>query len=151
MKKIVWILFLVMFTFARKSQTPPIVIKVYGDGKPVANAIVFGRLYTPGYDNCSSNMNNLGRTNSNGELIISHEKNSTFYLRLKKQARCKENGFKSVLASPNNATGETGVNIKVSASGYKTSSADQIFYGSKHKMYGYLYDPLNIVIMLDKN
>lgn len=151
MKKIFLLLFMVSLIFGRKFQTPPIIIKVYGDGKPIMNAMVFGRLYTPGYDKCSSNMNNFGKTNSSGIIKISHDKKSSFYLKLKKQARCKGNGFKSVLNSPNYGTGETGVKLKVSASGYKTANVDQVFYGSKNDMWGYLYDPLEVIVMLDKN
>lgn len=145
MKKV--LLMILLTVFAVSAKKPPITIKILGDGKPVANALVYGRFFVPDYDNCSNPLVEWGRTDSKGILVMSVKKNRAFYWELCKACKCKDNGYKSGFGGK---YPKTGVELRVSAQGYRSAKEKSTYSGSESQYDGYDYKNIDITVFLDR-
>lgn len=147
MKKIV-LFILVALSFSFSAILPSFVkVKVIGNGSAVANAQVYMKVYVPGCEEGRSQYVSIGRTNSNGEIIVKKgHPGRGGGLNLHKfwfnaPARCGVWG-----KSP-----QTAIELKVSAAGFRTGYERQITYGNKTSYGDYNYgSPITIQVFLDK-
>lgn len=147
MKKLLLLLF-TLVAFSYSAILPSYVkIKVVGNGRAIANAQVYMKVYVPGCQEGRSQYVSIGKTNSNGEIVVKkghpgrHPTLDLHKFWFNAPANCGVWG-----KAP-----QTAIEIKVSASGFKTGHERQVTYGNKTRYGDYNYgSPITIQVFLDK-